>query len=102
MALRALYPGLQLSRAKGRLYRDISRNTSSGTPPQIRSQRTQCEDPPQADLSGQLRQRIGMASNSIAGLLIDGFIVFLYFAVIIAIGLYKGRGSRSLESFAVG
>jgi SSS family solute:Na+ symporter len=43
-----------------------------------------------------------MASNSIAGLLIDGFIVFLYFAVIIAIGLYKGRGSRSLESFAVG
>lgn len=43
-----------------------------------------------------------MASNSIAGLLIDGFIVFLYFAIIIAIGLYKGRGSRSLESFAVG
>ena len=35
-----------------------------------------------------------MASNSIAGLLIDGFIVFLYFAVIIAIGLYKGRGSK--------
>ena len=43
-----------------------------------------------------------MASNSIAGLLIDGFIVFLYFVVIIAIGLYKGRGSRSLKSFAVG
>jgi solute:Na+ symporter, SSS family len=43
-----------------------------------------------------------MAPNSIAGLLIDGFVVFLYFAVIIAIGLYKGRGSRSIESFAVG
>lgn len=43
-----------------------------------------------------------MASDSTAGLLIDGFIVFLYFAVIIAIGLYKGRGSKDLESFAVG
>ena len=27
---------------------------------------------------------------------------FFYFAVIIAIGLYKGRGSKDLESFAVG
>ena len=43
-----------------------------------------------------------MASDSTGGLLIDGFIVFLYFAVIIAIGLYKGRGSKDLESFAVG
>ncbi|HEY5705236.1 MAG TPA: sodium:solute symporter [Terrimicrobiaceae bacterium] len=43
-----------------------------------------------------------MASGSIAGLLLDGFIVFLYFAVIIAVGLYKGRGSKSIESFAVG
>jgi SSS family solute:Na+ symporter len=43
-----------------------------------------------------------MASDSTGGLLIDGLIVFLYFAVIIAIGLYKGRGSKDLESFAVG
>ncbi|HEY5777950.1 MAG TPA: sodium:solute symporter [Terrimicrobiaceae bacterium] len=43
-----------------------------------------------------------MASNSTGGLLIDGFIVFLYFAVIIAVGLYKGRGSKDLASFAVG
>jgi SSS family solute:Na+ symporter len=43
-----------------------------------------------------------MAPNSLAGLLLDGFIVLLYFAVIIAIGLYKGRGSKDLESFAVG
>ena len=43
-----------------------------------------------------------MAPNSTGGLLIDGSIVFLYFAVIIAIGLYKGRGSKDLESFAVG
>jgi SSS family solute:Na+ symporter len=43
-----------------------------------------------------------MAPDSMAGLLLDGLIVFLYFAVIIAIGLYKGRGSRDLESFAVG
>lgn len=43
-----------------------------------------------------------MAADSTGGLLIDGFIVFLYFAVIIAIGLYKGRGSKDLESFAVG
>ena len=37
-----------------------------------------------------------------AGLLLDGVIVFFYFAIIIAIGLYKGRGSKDLESFAVG
>ena len=43
-----------------------------------------------------------MASDSTNGLLVDGLIVFLYFAVIIAIGLYKGRGSKDLESFAVG
>ncbi len=43
-----------------------------------------------------------MAPDSTSGLLVDGFIVFLYFAVIIAIGLYKGRGSQDLESFAVG
>jgi solute:Na+ symporter, SSS family len=43
-----------------------------------------------------------MASDSTSGLLIDGLVVFLYFAIIIAIGLYKGRGSKDLESFAVG
>ena len=43
-----------------------------------------------------------MAPDSTSGLLVDGLVVFLYFAVIIAIGLYKGRGSKDLESFAVG
>jgi SSS family solute:Na+ symporter len=43
-----------------------------------------------------------MASDSTSGLLVDGLVVFLYFAIIIAIGLYKGRGSKDLESFAVG
>jgi solute:Na+ symporter, SSS family len=43
-----------------------------------------------------------MAPDSTSGLLVDGFVVFLYFAIIIAIGLYKGRGSKDLESFAVG
>src|SRR4030095_17241508 len=43
-----------------------------------------------------------MAPDSTTGLLVDGLVVFLYFAVIIAIGLYKGRGSKDLESFAVG
>ena len=43
-----------------------------------------------------------MSESLLPGLLIDGFIVFLYFAVIIAVGLYKGRGSTDLESFAVG
>ncbi len=43
-----------------------------------------------------------MAPDSMAGLFLDGLIVFLYFAIIIAIGLYKGRGSKDLESFAVG
>ncbi len=43
-----------------------------------------------------------MAPDSTSGLLLDGLVVFVYFAVIIAIGLYKGRGSKDLESFAVG
>jgi solute:Na+ symporter, SSS family len=43
-----------------------------------------------------------MASNSQGGLLMDGIVIVLYFAVIIAVGLYKGRGSRDLESFAIG
>jgi solute:Na+ symporter, SSS family len=34
--------------------------------------------------------------------LIDGFVILAYFAVVIFIGLYKGRGERSMEGFAVG
>lgn len=36
------------------------------------------------------------------GLLTDGLVVFAYFVVVISIGLYKGRGSNSIESFATG
>jgi SSS family transporter len=36
------------------------------------------------------------------GLLADGLVIFAYFAVVLSIGLYKGRGSKSIESFAVG
>jgi SSS family transporter len=36
------------------------------------------------------------------GLLIDGLVVLAYFVIVISIGLYKGRGSKSLESFAIG
>ena len=34
--------------------------------------------------------------------LIDGLVILAYFAVVISIGLYKGRGERSMEGFAVG
>src|ERR1700744_1046481 len=34
--------------------------------------------------------------------LIDGFVILAYFALVISIGLYKGRGERSMEGFAVG
>ncbi len=37
-----------------------------------------------------------------SSLLIDGFIILAYFVVVISIGLYKGRGDRSMEGFAVG
>ena len=33
---------------------------------------------------------------------IDGLVVLAYFIVIISIGLYKGRGEKSMEGFAVG
>lgn len=33
--------------------------------------------------------------------LIDGLVVFAYFAIVISIGLYKGRGEKSMEEFAV-
>jgi SSS family solute:Na+ symporter len=34
--------------------------------------------------------------------LVDGLVILAYFAVVIGIGLYKGRGERSMEGFAVG
>jgi SSS family transporter len=36
------------------------------------------------------------------GLLIDGLVVLAYFVTVISIGLYKGRGSNSIESFSTG
>src|ERR1700761_2581038 len=33
--------------------------------------------------------------------IIDGIVILAYFAVVISIGLYKGRGERSMEGFAV-
>ena len=35
-------------------------------------------------------------------LFVDFLVIFAYFAVIISIGLYKGRGEKTMESFAVG
>src|ERR1700753_114536 len=34
--------------------------------------------------------------------LLDGLVIFAYFALVIGIGLYKGRGEQSMEGFAVG
>ena len=34
--------------------------------------------------------------------IIDGLVVLAYFIVVISIGLYKGRGGKSMEEFAVG
>ncbi|MGB8356295.1 MAG: hypothetical protein WCD79_20520 [Chthoniobacteraceae bacterium] len=34
--------------------------------------------------------------------IIDGLVVLAYFIVVISIGLYKGRGEKSMEGFAVG
>ncbi|MDD5201196.1 MAG: sodium:solute symporter [Terrimicrobiaceae bacterium] len=36
------------------------------------------------------------------GLLTDGLIILVYFVIVVGIGLYKGRGSKSMEGFAVG
>lgn len=36
------------------------------------------------------------------GYLLDGFVILGYFALILGIGLYKGRGERTMEGFAVG
>ena len=41
-----------------------------------------------------------MGSHS--GLLLDAAVIVAYFAVIISIGLYMGRGDKSIEGFAVG
>lgn len=35
-------------------------------------------------------------------MLLDSLVILTYFAVIISIGLYKGRGDRTMEGFAVG
>ena len=34
--------------------------------------------------------------------LIDGLVVLAYFVIVISIGLYKGRGEKSMEGFAIG
>ena len=34
--------------------------------------------------------------------LLDGLVILAYFALVISIGLYKGRGERTMEGFAVG
>lgn len=34
--------------------------------------------------------------------IVDGFVILLYFVVIISIGLYKGRGDKTMEGFAIG
>src|SRR6516225_5858150 len=39
---------------------------------------------------------------STSSLIVDGLVIFIYFVVVIAIGLYKGRGEKSMEGFAVG
>ncbi|MFB3896250.1 MAG: sodium/solute symporter [bacterium] len=43
-----------------------------------------------------------MSTMSTSALLIDGFIIILYFVSITAIGLYMGRRERSLEDYALG
>ena len=35
-------------------------------------------------------------------MIIDGLVVLAYFIVVISIGLYKGRGEKSMEEFAIG
>jgi SSS family transporter len=33
---------------------------------------------------------------------LDGLVIFVYFAVIVSIGLYKGRGDKTMRGFAIG
>src|ERR1700758_2849126 len=35
-------------------------------------------------------------------MILDCLVIVLYFAAVISIGLYKGRGDRSMEGFAIG
>src|ERR1043165_10153603 len=35
-------------------------------------------------------------------MVLDIFVIVLYFVVVISIGLYKGRGDKSMEGFATG
>ena len=35
-------------------------------------------------------------------MILDSFVILLYFVIVISIGLYKGRGDRSMEGFAIG
>lgn len=37
-----------------------------------------------------------------SGFLVDGLVILAYFIVVISIGLYKGRGEKTMEGFAVG
>jgi len=37
-----------------------------------------------------------------SGLLLDGLVIVAYFAIIISIGLYVGRGDKTIEGFATG
>src|SRR6476646_1917377 len=35
-------------------------------------------------------------------LLIDGLVIVAYFVIVISIGLYKGRGDKTMAAFAIG
>lgn len=37
-----------------------------------------------------------------SGFLVDGLVIAAYFIIVISLGLYKGRGEKSMEGFAVG
>ena len=43
-----------------------------------------------------------MSGTSAWGLAIDGVVIFIYFLVIVGIGLYAGRNNKSLQDFALG
>ena len=35
-------------------------------------------------------------------ILVDSLVILIYFVVVISIGLYKGRGDKSMQGFAIG
>src|SRR5476651_411033 len=35
-------------------------------------------------------------------MIVDSFVILVYFTVVIVIGIYKGRGDRSMQGFAIG